>query len=457
MNLKKFIEQRTPAQKIAFSFLITIFIGAILLSLPMSTKNNQFFPFVDALFIATSCTCVTGLTTVVVSETFNLFGQFVMMVLIQIGGLGFLTLMAFVISKTRNKFRLKEKDTMKEMLNQDKVIDMKVFIQDIMKYTFLFELIGAILIAFTMVPEFGWIDGIFKSIFLAVSAFCNAGFDTLGQVSLQNYIDQPFFMIIIMLLIILGGLGFALWFDVRDQLKRWFKKEITFKKLKKSLSFHTKVVLFMTLFLIFIPAFIMLLLEWNNVDTIASFNVPQKILAMLFESVALRTAGFASIAYSGLQVSTSIIMILLMFIGGSPGGTAGGIKTTTMLIIMMHIISTLRQNEKVVLWKKTISKDVIVKAMGIFYLNIMVYFVGIFALSLVESFDFIAICFEVMSALATVGSTLGITSELSITGKLIISLIMYIGRIGIVTLLVSLLKKNQKQDLITYPQGNIIV
>lgn len=457
MNGLKFFSNLSSAQKIALSFLVVIGIGTLLLSLPISNQSGKFLDFIDAFFISASCTCVTGLSTVVVSDTFSLFGQIVMLILIQIGGLGFLTLMAFIISMTKDKLSIKEKTTMKEMLNNDRVLDMKKFIQDIIKYTFIFEGVGAFLISFTMIPKYGFFDGLFKSIFLAVSAFCNAGFDPLGATSLQTYLNQPFFIIIIMFLIILGGLGFAIWFELKDQLTLFFKKEINFKKLKKNLSFHTKVVLFISLCLIVVPALIMLILEWNNPNTIGNLSVSDKILAMFFESVALRTAGFTSINYAGLHPSSCVIMIMLMLIGGSPGGTAGGIKTTTILVIVLHIIAVIKQKEKVVLWKKSIEKNLIMKAMGIFYLNIAVFLIGLFILSITFDATFLEISFEVMSALATVGSSLGITASLNPISKLVIIVIMYIGRIGIITLLASIVKQKNKQDLITYPNGNIII
>lgn len=446
----------SSTQRIVLSFLLVIIIGSILLSLPIANKNNEFLPYIDALFTAVSCTCVTGLSTLVVSDTFNLFGQIIMIILIQIGGLGLITLMGFVMKVSKTKFKMENKMTLAQLLSNNNLDDMGGFIFKVVKYTFGFELVGALLIALVLVPKYDLGKGLFYSLYLSISAFCNAGFDPLGATSLQGYLDEPFLMIVIMLLIICGGLGFAIWFEVKERLVLLLKKQISFKKFRQGFSFHSKVVMITSLGLIFIPAIIMLILEWNNPNTIATFSIPKKITAILFESIALRTAGFTSIDYSGLLTSTSLVMMVLMFIGGSVGGTAGGIKTTTFIVIMAHVIASVRQNEKVVLWKRSINKDTIIKALNIFYMNCSLLIIGTFILTLFEDYSLLDIIFEVCSALATVGSTRGITSSLQVVSKLVIILIMFIGRIGIITLLMSVSKKN-KQDILTYPDSNILV
>ena len=456
LNFKKM----SPAQKIAASFLLVILSGAILLTLPIATKSGNFFNPLDALFISASATCVTGLAVVTVSETFNLFGQIVILLLIQIGGLGLMTFMAVFILIIRNRLTVNEKIVMKEMLNQDHVVNMKKFLQDILYYTLFFESVGAILIAFRMIPRYGLFDGGFKAIFLSISAFCNAGFDTLGSISLQEYVHDPLMCFTIMALIILGGIGFAVWFDIRDKIQPLLSGKINFRKFKHSLSLHTKIVIGVTLVLILVPALLIVILEYTNTGTIGNFNIFEKIMTALFESIALRTAGFSTINYGNLHSSTDLLMMVVMFIGGSPGGTAGGIKTTTIAMLVVYMISALKGREKTVILKRTIGDGIIIRAMGIFFINLVTLLTGIFLLNIVEPFSYLELSFEAVSAMATVGSSLGITASLGIGGKLVIIMLMYVGRIGISTLILSLTKPKSSVDktgCISYPSGNVIV
>ncbi|MEG0361548.1 MAG: TrkH family potassium uptake protein [Longicatena sp.] len=452
-------KKMSPAQKIASSFLLVILTGTLLLTLPISNTDGGFLNPLDALFSATSATCVTGLTVIDISSRFNWFGQTVMMLLIQVGGLGLMTFMAIFLLIIRNRLSVNEKIAMKEMLNQDYVINMRKFLLDILYYTLFFETIGAILISIRMIPEYGLIDGGFKSIFFAISAFCNAGFDTLGTISLQGYVHDPLMCITIMALIILGGIGFAVWFDIRDKIGPLIRRKITFKRFKHMLSLHTKIVLLVTTCLIVIPGLMIMFLEFGNPKTMGGFSIPEKFMSAMFESIALRTAGFTSIDYAGLNPATSLVMMILMFIGGSPGGTAGGIKTTTFAVLVIYIICMLRGKEHTTAFKRTIENGVVIRAMGIFFINLVTLFTGIFLLCIFEQQDFIKLCFEAVSAMATVGSSLGITSALGVAGKIIIILLMYIGRIGISTLILSLMrpKFNKPSNKLTYPDGNIIV
>lgn len=448
-----------PAQKIAISFLFVILTGAFLLSLPISNRNFEFLNFIDALFTATSATCVTGLVTVVTYDQYNLFGQIVIISMIQIGGLGLMTLMAFFILFMKSRLSMQEKMAMKEVLNQDKVFDMRKFLMDIVKYTAIFEGIGAFLLSFQMIPDYGLFKGVWKAVFLSISAFCNAGFDIIGDASLAPYVHNPLVCFTIMSLIALGGLGFAVWFDVRDKITPLLKREISFRKFRKSLTLHTRLVLIMSAALILGTALLILLLEFQNTATIGSFTLPEKIMSSLFESVTLRTAGFATIAYGGLQEATKFLMMLVMFIGGSPGGTAGGIKTTTFAVLILFIIATFKGKEASV-FKRTIVKDTIIHAMAIFAINIIVLLTGIFLLCVFQGLDFLDMAFEAVSAMATVGLTIGITPHLNVIGKLIIISLMFIGRIGIVTLVMSVMRSHKSEGHIkhvAYPNGNVIV
>ncbi|MEF2784058.1 TrkH family potassium uptake protein [Erysipelotrichaceae bacterium HCN-30851] len=453
-------KKMSPAQKIALSFLFVILVGAFLLTMPFSNKNGQFLNPIDALFMATSATCVTGLGVVTVADQFNLFGQIVMMLLIQVGGLGLMTFMAIFVLLLKNRLSINEKIAMKEMLNQDRVINMRKFLLDILRYTLFFEAIGAILVSIRMIPQYGITDGIFKSIFLAVSAFCNAGFDTLGGISLQEYVHDPLICLTIMSLIVLGGLGFAVWFDIRDKVRQVFQGNLTWKKLRHSLSFHTKIVLSVTAFLIVVPGLMIMALEYNNPSTMQDFNIFEKLMSAMFESIALRTAGFTSINYAGLEPATALLMMVVMFIGGSPGGTAGGIKTTTMAVLVVYLISSLKGREHTVVLRRNIRENIVIHAMGVFFVNLFVLITGIFLLNITEQQTFLSLCFEAVSALATVGSSLGITSSLTVWGELIIIFLMYVGRIGISTFIISLIRNRPNRssaNKVSYPNGNIIV
>ena len=449
-----------PAQKIASSFLFVILCGAFLLMLPISNHDGKFFPFIDALFTATSATCVTGLVTAYTADQFNLFGQIVIIIMIQIGGLGLMTLMAVVISKLKNRITMHDKIAMKEMLNQDSVFNMRTFLSDILKYTALFEGIGMVLLAFVMIPEFGIGQGLFNSMFLSISAFCNAGFDNIGQVSLGNYIGNPLVNIVIMSLIVLGGVGFAVWFDIRDKIRPFLKHKITFKRMVRSLGLHTKLVLIITAILIFGGAILIFITECNNPQSMANLSLGDKIWASLFQSVTLRTAGFATMDLAGYHLSSKFMMIIWMFIGGSPGGTAGGIKTTTIAIFLIFIFRNLRGRDTTTLMKRSIDHYIVVRAMTIITINGITLITGIYFLTLfMPNIRLVDLVFEAASAMATVGLTLGITMSLNTAAKLVIILLMFVGRIGITTFLVSFTKHggHKAGKSIVYPSGHIIV
>ena len=446
-------------QKIAMSFLLVIFIGAFLLCLPISNQSHTWLSYIDALFMATSATCVTGLGSIPLATSFTLFGKIVMLFMIQIGGLGLMTLMALFVSVMKKRLSIRETRLMKDMLNSSSQLNMRKFIKDIILYVVCFEVIGAILLMFVFIPDYGWKAGIFHSIFTSVSAFCNAGFDTLGETSLLVYQHHYYVLMVITSLVIIGGIGFAVWFDIRDRLQALLRKKITWSRFYGSLSLHTRIVVSFSLFLIIVPALLWLVIEFHNPQTIGNFSFFDKVVTALSEMVFLRTAGFTTISYSGLSNAGALLMMMIMFIGGSPGGTAGGIKTTTVFVIILYVKSLLSGRNVTVFKKRSIARGTIITAMGIFFLNIVVLFTGVFLLSILESHSFISLCFEAVSALATVGSSLGVTSLLSIGGKIVIIIMMFIGRIGITTLLLSVIRYdvNDAKNAIVYPEADIVV
>lgn len=446
-----------PARRIAYSFFIVIFIGAFLLWLPISNQNNQSLSMLDALFTATSATCVTGLSTVVVMDQFTRFGQIVLICLMQIGGIGLMTLVASFLLVLRTRLSMNDKIAIKELLNQTNIMNFKTFLQGILKYTFVLECVGAVLLMYVFIPEFGVGDGIFNSIFLSISAFCNAGFDNLSNVSLVPYASNMLVCIVVMFLITMGGLGFVVWFDVQDKWKLFWKKEIDFRHFITSLTLHTKLVLITSFLLIIIPSILFFVCEYTNPLTLGSLTFTEKIVNAFFTSITLRTAGFASLPMPEYHLSSHLLMMICMFIGGSPGGTAGGIKTTTLAVIIICVIRSLRGKKRTNIFNRHISRDIIVRATTIMSINLVVLFTGLFILTMSESFSFIELAFEAVSALATVGLSLGITPMLSVVGKWTIILLMFVGRIGIMTFIMSFVKEDNSSDIIHYAEGHVIV
>lgn len=461
MKIFKIFDNRnlSTAQRIAFSFGLVILTGSILLWLPISHAEGQTVKSIDALFVATSATCVTGLTPVVVDTVFNWFGKIVVLALIQIGGLGLMTIMASFVLFLRNRISLRERHALSEMLNRSDLFNFPKFIKSVIIITFIIEGIGALSLLPVLIPRSGVIAGIGQSIFVSVSAFCNAGFDLFGATSLMEFQHNLYFQTIIMLLIVFGGLGFAVWVDIHDFIQNVFFKKRNIKHALRKFSTHSKLVISITLFLIFVPALIIYLLEMNNPFIFKGLDWLESTFAMVFQSITLRTAGFYTIDFSKVRYVTLFFMIPLMFIGGSSGGTAGGVKTTTMFVAVAYLISIIRGNKELVLFKRTIDKEIVIKAFTLILINAIVLMVGIFLIAMVVPQERIMeYAFEAGSALGTVGISTGVTPTLSSFVKCVLIALMYIGRIGIVTLIFSMRGTQSKSNSnVGYPTGNIIV
>lgn len=450
----------SPTRRIAFSFFMVIFIGAYLLSLPIC-NNGITIPFVDHLFTATSATCVTGLVTKTVSEQYSVYGQIVIIVLIQIGGLGFLTLLNMMLVLLKKKLSFTNKIIMQEALNQNSLADIAKYIRRVIKYTFFFEFVGAVLLCFVFIPEFGVGKGIYYGIFHSISAFCNAGFDILGSQSLVGYQKDILVNFVICGLIIAGGLGFIVWVDLRlawDHYKENFKV-FRVRKFVTSLTFHTRIVLIMTGLLLISGTGVILALEWNNPATLGTLSWPYKILASFFQSTTLRTAGFATVDIASLYDPTKLVMCCFMFIGGSPAGTAGGIKTVTFAIILLYIHMTARGSTHIHLMKRSLSDHVVKRALSVALISFFIVLGGLVILSVSENKEFIDLMFEAYSAFATVGLTAGVTSGLSVIGKFVIMVLMYIGRIGPITMVLIFAKQysERKGKDIQYPVSDVLI
>ena len=436
-------KEYSAVRRIGFSFLMVILIGSILLAMPFSTHQGATGTYLDHLFTATSATCVTGLVTKVTCQEYNLIGQIIIVVLIQIGGLGFLTLLSMMYVLLKKKLSFSSKLVMQEALNKDSLKDLSQYIKRVIKYTAFFEILGAICLSFVFIPEFGIMKGFYYSIFHSISAFCNAGFDILGDSSLCLYAHHFWINFVVCGLIIAGGLGFIVWIDLRTSLTKYknFYKRFTLKRYLSSLSLHTKIVIIVTTVLILSGTVAIFLLEFNNKATIGHFPLGDKILASFFQSVTLRTAGFATVNIGALKDATKLLMCLFMFIGGSPAGTAGGIKTVTFAILILYIRCLKRGEAQVHLMKKTISDQIVKRSLTIAMVSLFIVIIGIFLLSIFENQQFLDLMFEVFSAFATVGLTAGVTPLLSSIGKIVIIILMYIGRIGPITMVLIFAKK----------------
>ncbi|MEE0966256.1 MAG: TrkH family potassium uptake protein [Bacilli bacterium] len=444
----------SPTRRIAFSFFMVIIIGALLLSLPVCHTSD--IPFIDHLFTATSATCVTGLVSVVVAEEYTLLGQMIIILMIQIGGLGFLTLMSMFLVKFKKRLSYTNKIVMQEALNQNSLKDIEIFIQRVIKYTFFFESIGALLLVFEFVPDYG-LKGLYYAVFHSISAFCNAGFDVLGSSSLIAYQDNLLVNLTISFLIIAGGLGFVVWIELKDKIIAVFKRKIRFKKMLSSLSVHSKIVISMTCLLLISGTVLFFCLEYNN--TLSGLSLPVKLLISFFQSVTLRTAGFASVNMAMLKDATKLFMCIYMFIGGSPAGTAGGIKTVTFAMILLSCYSLIEGNDHISVFKRKISQVIVKRALMISFISLSMTLVALMILSVSENQSFINLMFEVYSAFATVGLTAAVTPLLTNVGKLVVIFLMYIGRIGPITMLLIFVKRynqlNGKE--IEYPHGDVLI
>ncbi len=456
-ELTERIKKIGTTKLIVLSFVLVIIVGTILLSLPFANQLEP-MPFIDNLFMAVSSTCVTGLSTFVVADQYNIFGQIIILILIQVGGLGLMSILAMFVLLSKSKLGLIEKNLVKDATNAFDISDVRKFLRTILTYTFTLELIGALLFMTQFIPEFGIADGVFKSIFLSVSAFCNAGIDTLGGSSLINYSTNIVINFTVMFLIITGGLGFIVWSDIRKNVINALKNKWSFKQFSRKLLTHTKIVMTITVFLLLSGTLLILILEYEN--TLVELGPFDRFMASLFNSTTLRTAGFSTVNYGMLNRSTLLLMCFFMLIGGSPGGTAGGLKTTTFAILVFYFLTRIKGVRKAKAFNREISIDYFFKAIIVLTLYFVSLFIAIFALLITEQhINTLSIIFEAFSAIGTVGLSTGITSLLSTFGKVVIIVLMFIGRIGPISMVLVLIANNKKGNVnaLEYPQADLLV
>ncbi len=456
-----FLVRKSVSKRLVLSGLLVILGGFLLLSLPISQIATSQASLLDHLFTAVSLVCVTGLATQPVIHTYNIFGQVICIILMQLGGLGLMSLIGFIIFKAGKQISLVDKLALQESLNREDASNFKHFLSTIFRYTFMIEGIGTILFCLRFIPLMGLKKGLFTSIFMSVSAFCNAGFDNLGTSSLQLYANDPLINLTVAMLIILGGIGFSVWFDIKrniDFLKS-AKKAKWHKLFYKRLSLHTRIVLLMTAILISLGTITTFILEYNNPQTIGNFPIWQKLMASFFQAVTMRTAGFSTIDYAVAKPATLLLFMVQMFIGGSPGGTAGGIKTTTFLIVILYLYNEVQNARYTNFMNRTFPPHLTRRAMVIFIIFFLTFMSGLLALSITDpEAPFLLLVFEVVSALGTVGVTANLTPVISQSGQFILMLLMFIGRIGPLTILLSLTeKKNKTKKNYQYAEASLLI
>lgn len=438
---------------ILLSFFIAVILGAVLLTLPISSATGEWTPFVDALFTSTTATCVTGLVVVPTFSAWSIFGHIVILFLIQIGGLGVITIISMLALMMHRKMGLSDRLLIQDAFNLNSLSGLPTFIKKVVLGTFAVEGVGVLLYMTVFVPEFG-LKGIWISVFTAISAFCNAGIDIIAPDSLASYVHNPIINFTTCLLIFLSGIGYIVWWDVIRVLKIRKKRRI---KVLKNLTLHSKIALTATLILIFGGALCIFLFEYNNPLTMKDFTLYQKIQASFFQSVTTRTAGFFTVPQENLTNGSALVSILLMFIGGSPVGTAGGIKTVTITVVIAAAISAIKNKNNVTMFNRTLSKEAVSKAVAVICTSFFIMFTSTVLLSAVTKADALDILYETVSATATVGLTRNLTSSLNTIGKSIIIATMYFGRVGPISLAVALNLKKQNPNIIKNPVEDISV
>ena len=435
------------------SFLIAILAGALLLSLPISAADGKATPFVDALFMATTSTCVTGLVVTPTVSSWSVFGQAVILILIQIGGLGVITIMSGLMILLNKKMGIGDRMLLQDAFNLNSLSGLIRFVKRVVCGTFMIEGIGALLYMLVFVPQFG-AKGIWISVFTAISAFCNAGIDIIAENSLCDYALNPMMNIVTCGLIVLGGIGYIVWWDVVRILKQARSKKVKFFK---NLTLHSKIAITATLILILGGAALIFAFEYNNPQTIKDYTLLQKIEVSLFQSVTTRTAGFATVPQENLTNASAIVCLLLMFIGGSPVGTAGGIKTVTFAVLVAAAFASIRNKEDTELFGRRLTKQAVSKATAVTFMSFAIMFTSTVLLSAVTDANALDVVYETVSATATVGLTRNLTASLSSVGKIIIIFTMYLGRVGPISLAVAFNQRKDNQNIVRNPIEEISV
>lgn len=452
MSLRKMtrlFRRMRPAQIIVLVFAAIILIGAVLLTLPAASQSGRPTGFLTALFTASSATCVTGLVVVDTGTYWSTFGQVVILIMIQIGGLGFMTIASIFFFALRQKIGLKQRMVLSQAFGMSDMQGIVSFVKNVLLGTLAVEGAGAVILTLRFLPEAGFGRAVYYGVFHSISAFCNAGFDVLGDLqsggSLCGYVTDPVINITLMLLIVIGGLGFAVWGDVRKN--RRFSR----------LAVYTRLVLIISGALIVAGALLFALLEWNNPETIGNLSVGGKILACLFQSVTLRTAGFTTIDQNALSDVSKTVCDLLMFVGGSSGSTAGGAKTVTMGIVVLYALSAARGRSQVTVFHRAVPHRDVSQALALALLMFSLVLIGAGVICAADGVSMENAIYETTSAICTVGLTTGITSGLGVASRLVLVVLMFFGRVGVITISIGFIAAKPAVERVQYAQTRMMI
>lgn len=459
MKINKVVKSTFNTNNIVvYGFLIVLLVGTLLLMLPISTASGKGTDFITALFTATTSLCVTGLVVVPTYAYWSLFGKIIILILIQLGGLGIISFTVGFLMIIGKKISLKERKVIQESYGLDSAQGVIKVLRKVFALTFKIEGIGAVIFAFQFIPEYGLVKGIWYSVFHAVSAFCNAGIDILGGDSFAKYSGNVLVNLTTIALIISGGIGFIVWLDLGRIIKDIKNKTIKASKFVERMKLHTKIAIITTAILLIGGFLIIMIFEYNNPATIGNMSFGKKALVSLFESVTLRTAGFSTISQVGIRNATFLIVCFLMFIGGSPLGTAGGVKTTTIAMIYLMTIATIKGKDDVEVCRRRLNRQNIRSAGAIISIVLTILAVAIMALSFTENAPLKVITFEAISALGTVGISMDFTTSLTTVGRIIISVLMFFGRVGPITIAMAVSSRSRRDKTIrNYPEKKVII
>ena len=443
----------STTQIILLSFLVTIFLGSFLLALPISSATGEAVPYIDALFTATTSTCVTGLVTLPTASAWSTFGQVVILILIQVGGLGIITIMTGLMLLLNKKMGIGDRLLIQDAFNLNTMSGLAKFVKNVLFGTLIIEGIGALLYMLVFVPEFG-AKGIWISVFNSISAFCNAGIDIISENSLCNYAKNPLINLVTSALIILGGLGYIVWWDVLRVIKSRSPRN---RKIFRHLTLHSKIAITVTAGLVLVGALLILIFEYANPLTIGEMSLFDKMQVSLFQSVTTRTAGFASVPQENLTNASAALSLLLMIVGGSPVGTAGGVKTVTIAVLVCSAFATIRNKNSGSLFGRRISEESVKKAVAVAVTFLAICITSTILLMATSNASALDVVYETVSATATVGLTRNLTASLHAFGKLIIIVTMYLGRVGPISLAVALGRESESQNVISEPTEEISI
>lgn len=446
----------STTRQILLGFMATIVVGTVLLSLPIAVVSGE--PDVlTALFTATTSVCVTGLVVVNTFSHWTIFGKIVILLLIQLGGLGIVAFTSAVMLMLNRKVTLSNRMVIQDAFSLNNLQGMVRFVKKVILGTIVVELAGALCYLIAFLPKYGAAKGIWFAVFNSISAFCNAGIDILGPDSLMSFSSSPIVLITTMFLICFGGLGFVVWWDVIDVLHKVFSKEISPSDFFRNLKTHSKIVIITTISLILSGMLLILMFEYNNPATLGNMGFGDKLLNSFFQSVSLRTAGFATIDQAGLSDPSVLVCIIFMIIGGSPVGTAGGIKTVSFAVLLLAVISVIKGRKETVVFNKSIKEELIRRSLAVTFISITVFFVFSITLILSNGLSLTDASFEVASAIGTVGLSRNITPDLNSFGRILIVIAMYLGRIGPISMFVAFSNKYSIKNSIHYAEADIIV